>query len=138
MPKICQHEGCNYNIFSHGFCRIHQRDRKDLKLPKTKPRKYILPVSPKQLERQKEYRRVRDFYMANHATCEGKIAGCTIIPTDLHHAFGKNGSLLTDTRYFKALCRHCHDYVHNHVAEARELGLLGKSTEGFIINKKAE
>lgn len=27
--KICNHEGCKYNVFGGGFCKFHQRDRCD-------------------------------------------------------------------------------------------------------------
>src|SRR5580698_11257486 len=29
MPKICNHDGCNYNQFGGGFCKFHQFKRKD-------------------------------------------------------------------------------------------------------------
>lgn len=108
------------------------------KLPKIKPKKHILPVSTKQLERQKEYRRVRDIFMATHLKCQCGRVGCNRPSEDLHHVYGRTSTLLTDTRYFKALSRECHAWCHDNPAEARKLGLLGKSTEGFIINKKAE
>lgn len=132
--KTCNHPSCTNPVFSKGMCKWHVPK----KLPKTKPRKHILPVSPKQLERQKEYRRVRDIFMADHPVCQAKQIGCTREATDCHHVLGKTSSLLTDARYFKALCRNCHNWTHDNPAEARKLGLLGKSTEGFIINKKAE
>jgi len=37
--KTCKHEGCNWPVWGHGFCKFHQRDREDFKAPTIKPRK---------------------------------------------------------------------------------------------------
>lgn len=34
MPKICNKEGCNYPVFSKGYCKMHQYLRTDKKKPK--------------------------------------------------------------------------------------------------------
>lgn len=85
-------------------------------------KKSIAPISEKQKKRLAEYRIVRDAYMANHKWCEAKLNGCTSIATDLHHKAGKVGKLLTDSRYFCALCRNCHSYLEVNPAEAKKLG----------------
>ena len=41
----------------------------------------------------------------------------------IHHAKGRNGSLLTDKRYFKPLCRAHHNWVHKNTKKAIEIGL---------------
>lgn len=87
-------------------------------------RKAIAPISDKQKKRLAEYRVVRDDYMANHKWCEAKLNGCTSIATDLHHKAGKVGALLTDSRYFCALCRSCHTWVGENHSKAKELGLV--------------
>lgn len=80
----------------------------------------IKPISDKQSKRLQEYRKVRDEYMKSKPICEW----CNTSPaTDLHHAAGKIGSLLTDTRYFKALCRGCHTEVELNPRWAKENGL---------------
>ena len=89
--------------------------------PEKKKPKPIPKVSEKQIERLAKYRKVRDGFMANK-TCEAKLDGCTIKATDLHHAKGKIGDLLTDQRYFKALCRNCHSYLEVHPSESKEKG----------------
>lgn len=43
---------------------------------------------------------------------------------DLHHTRGRAGSLLTDWRFFMALCRHCHNWIQDNPAEARHAGLI--------------
>lgn len=83
--------------------------------------KPIPKFSSKQLEQLKKYRKIRDAFMANKK-CEAQLDGCSIKATDLHHAKGKIGDLLTDQRYFKALCRNCHSYLEVHPDEAKEKG----------------
>lgn len=85
--------------------------------------KPIPKVSAKQMKRLAEYRKVRDEFMKLHPTCQAKLSGCTIKASDLHHSKGRTGDLLTDKRYFKALCRKCHGYVETHPEQAKELGL---------------
>lgn len=81
----------------------------------------IKSVSDKKLIELKEYRVVRDRYLAEHKVCEHP--DCKNPSEDLHHAKGRVGSLLTDVRYFKALCRKCHRWCEENVNEAKKLGL---------------
>jgi hypothetical protein len=121
MAKRCAKEGCNYWAIKKGFCKVH-----------SPVKTYVIkPFSDKHLEKMKEYRRVRDFYMADHPKCEAQLEGCTKEATDLHHSRGR-GQFLCDTRYFKALCRHCHRFVEENPLEAKERGLSG---ERFTIKK---
>lgn len=96
---------------------------KEYNLSKTKQsRSYrIKSVSDKKLAELKEYRVVRDGYLDTHKVCEHPE--CKNLSEDLHHAKGRVGSLLTDVRYFKALCRRCHRWVEENVNEAKKLGL---------------
>src|SRR5690606_24927367 len=91
--------------------------------PVKKKPKPILKVSDKQMGRLAKYRKVRDEFMKQHPTCQAKLPGCTIKATDTHHAKGKIGDLLTDKRYFKALCRNCHRTVEESPEMAKEKGL---------------
>lgn len=101
---------------------IHREEVNSAKKPKeVKPRKAIPKVSAKQLENLKKYRKVRDEFMANK-TCEAKLKGCTIKATDLHHRAGRSGNSLTDTEYFMALCRPCHNKIEDGGKWVYELG----------------
>ena len=102
-------------------CKTHYWNyRASLKPVKIKDiSKPISKVSSKQLERLAKYRKIRNEFMANK-NCEAKLQGCTIKATDLHHAKGKIGDLLTDSRYFRALCRNCHNYIETHPNFAKE------------------
>lgn len=84
----------------------------------------IAKSSVKRKEQNKEYKLVRDDYMLAHPYCEGNISFiCTGKATELHHAGGRVGNLLTDTRYFKALCHACHVWAELNPKEAKEMGL---------------
>ena len=99
---------------------IHRDEVNSAKKTKVfEPRKPIAKVSAKQLERLAKYRKIRNEFMTNK-NCEAKLQGCTIKATDLHHAKGKIGDLLTDKRFFKALCRNCHNYIETHPNFAKE------------------
>lgn len=88
---------------------------------KSKSRSYrIKSVSDKKLVELNEYRKKRDAFMKGKL-CE--FPDCKEKATDLHHAKGRTGSLLTDERHFKALCRRCHRWVEENVIEAKRLGL---------------
>lgn len=81
----------------------------------------IKPVSDKQAERLKEYRKVRDEYMATYLVCE--FPECQNKSQDLHHGAGRIGDLLTNTKYFVALCRMHHQWAECNPEEAKKLGI---------------
>lgn len=87
----------------------------------SKPSKKIKSISNNRLKDLSEYRYVRDNYLGEHKVCENP--NCSNPSEDLHHAKGRVGGLLTDVRYFKALCRRCHRWVEDNPEEAKALGL---------------
>lgn len=130
--KVC--DECGGKHYAKNKCKLHYKMPSQIK-PKepTKianytmtKRKPIKPVSDKQTKRLAEYRVVRDKYMKEHPICEARLQGCRTLSTDLHHGAGRNGELLTNLKYFKALCRNCHNWVHENDLEAQELGLSFK------------
>lgn len=72
-------------------------------------------------EPQVEYRKRRKEYMAIHPVCEHP--GCDQPATELHHMRGRIGSLLTDPRWYRALCNRHHREVETHPEDAKKLGL---------------
>lgn len=59
--------------------------------------------------------------MALHPQCER----CkTKKATDLHHKAGRVGQWLCRYEYFAALCRQCHDFIHNNPKEGRKNGWI--------------
>ncbi len=56
--------------------------------------------------------------------CEWPGTGCVREATEIHHARGRVGKMLNDKRYWWALCREHHRYLHDHGKQSRKLGLL--------------
>lgn len=81
----------------------------------------IKSVSDKMLISLREYRKVRDVYMNDHTICEHPE--CSSPSTELHHKKGRVGKLLTDSRYFCALCHDHHEWAEKNPILAKELGL---------------
>lgn len=116
-PASCR--SCWFKIKAQG----ESSEPKSYKTAKNKEsRSYrIKSVSDKKLVELKEYRKKRDAFMKANKVCQ--FPDCKEISTDLHHSKGRVGALLTDERYFKALCRTHHVWCELHPLEAKELGL---------------
>ena len=100
-----------------------------------KPRKRIRPISKAGRARQAEYKKVRqDWLMARaehisddmYVLCDAPACKewQLIDEITIHHTRGRVGSLLCDTRHWRALCLKCHRDVGNNPAWARQVGLL--------------
>lgn len=116
--KKCQLEKCSYNVFSKGYCKIHQYLRTDPK----KPKKSIRKVSLKMVTELQKYRFIRAEYLARYPKCQAKLEGCTKGSTQIHHQKGRIGDLLTDSTHFLAVCHNCHHWIELHPVEAKEKG----------------
>ena len=90
-------------------------------------RKRVRQVSATQREKLMEYARAKALFLMGRTRCER--CNC-VAELELHHRRGRVAALLTDHRYFAALCGKCHRWVHEHPAKARASGWLeqwGKS-----------
>lgn len=99
-PHICTVPDCPFN---GKYCRFHRKD-----------------TVTEEVNRQKEYLKVKKEYMKEHQNCE--FEGCKKRANDLHHKRGRVGDLLTDKRYFLSLCRDHHNWVGLHPVESMERG----------------
>lgn len=115
MAKSCQKEGCNNPRFSKGFCQWHKYLSKDYSVKKP-AKKRINAISEKMKEQLKEYRIVRDIFMKENPCCEI----CSKPSQDLHHKSGR-GKNLCKVDTFMAVCRGCHNFIHNNPKKSREL-----------------
>jgi hypothetical protein len=96
------------------------------------PRTRIRSVSKSQARRLRLYAVIRKTYLLQHPLCEAchkvqPFAGYSPQEKwseEIHHTRGKLGELLFATQFFKAVCRTCHNWIGDHPAQARELGLL--------------
>jgi len=84
--------------------------------PKPEPKakkvpKRIKPLSDKRRIQNDVYLKLRKMYLDTHSLCDVRLIGCTHYATEIHHAEGRTGSLLTDITHFVAICRNCHILV---------------------------
>ena len=84
-------------------------------------------VSKRRASEKTKYRALREEFLLNHPWCEYhlKMNPQRFVPaTEVHHTRGRAGSLYLDTRFWIALSAVGHDWVHNNMEAARQLGLL--------------
>ncbi len=68
------------------------------------------------------YRRQAAAYKIANPTCSGPV--CRQPTSDVHHTRGRSGSLLLDERFWRPVCRKCHDWIAAEPEAARAVGLL--------------
>lgn len=137
--NLCQYEDCEaYTARPDGqWCETHRRaivkqeqdEKKATEKRKallSKPKKiYAKPnkVSEKRKELNKEYSKLAKQFKVDHPECEIKANEfCTIITEDVHHGAGRIGLNLLNMKRWKAACRSCHNYAHDHPKEAFDKG----------------
>lgn len=79
------------------------------------------------VERRSKYAKAKKEYMNNRKfpdSCERCGEHVGIKNLDLHHKAGRAGDLMHDQDFFAALCRNCHNQVHEYPKESREAGWL--------------
>jgi len=86
-----------------------------IKYNKKNPPKKIKRVSNKRKVQEDIYNQLRKVFLNKNPKCEI----CGLKSEDLHHKAGRIGNLLINTKYFMALCRKDHDYVHNNPEESK-------------------
>lgn len=94
-----------------------------------KPRKRINPMSARRRQEMKVYLEKRRQLFRGHPHCQAcPIRGLekSRWSKDCHHLRGRAGSLFLDERFFLAVCRQCHDFIRDNIAEARKLGLVAE------------
>jgi hypothetical protein len=83
--------------------------------------------SPKRIKLDTEYSARRKVFLSLKPMCEAHLPSiCTQQSTDVHHTFdGKDRAThFLDVPTWKAVCRSCHMWIHEHPKSARELDLL--------------
>lgn len=71
---------------------------------------------------QAQYLKQRDAFLRKHYWCEARCA--RQLASDVHHKQGRVGKLLLDETKWVAVCRRCHDWIHDNPKEATERGWL--------------
>ena len=74
-----------------------------------------------------EYSKKRLAFLAVHMSCQAKLVSCTGVATDVHHLYsGKDrDKYYLQINTWKAVCRNCHNYIHDHLSaeDAIKMGL---------------
>ena len=96
------------------------KPRSSSPIKRSATRRAIKPVSDKRAEALKTYAKLKLEWMEGRS-CDrcgkrGKL--------DLHHSRGRIGSLLIEQRFWKSLCRPCHNFVGDNPKQARAEGFL--------------
>lgn len=82
--------------------------------------KSLRPRSVKRAKQEREYSHKRLLFLENNPVCQ--VKGCEMHSDQVHHKKGRIGELLTDERYFLAVCGPHHRYIENHPEEAKKHG----------------
>ncbi len=80
------------------------------------------------------YTKKRKVFLRLRTMCE--LCG-TRASQDVHHRRGRYGSAFLDEKTWMALCRLCHDWIHQHPKEARELGLFCPLSTRELMQERA-
>ena len=90
----------------------------------------LAPVSKKRAKTNRQRAKFVQEELSNRAYCEAKIPQvCTRWSTEIHEPYPRSlGGSILDRANSVAICRMCHRWVHDNVAEAEKIGLL-KRTE---------
>lgn len=117
-----------------------KHEMKPKKPKKTKPKKYIRPVSKALAKQLREYAK-ESGWAKNHA-CRGWPLGICDkhfhMATDRHHSKGRIGSLLNDKRFWVPVCRKAHDWIGANPARAKEFGLILSNWNGTPRNSRKD
>lgn len=86
----------------------------------------ISQVSSKRKKKDQEYLKLRERFLTDFSLCQVAVKGCSVNATDVHHthAGANRDAFYLVQSTWKAVCRNCHDWIHNNPKEARALGYL--------------
>lgn len=85
-------------------------------------------VSPKQRAKNSKRKPMRDAYLAAHPRCETDCGGLAV---DVHEPWTRRrGGPIDDPRNFMAVCRLCHDWIHQNPSTAKWSGWLISAEDG--------
>lgn len=110
--KTCTYPDCDkLTEGTTDYCGTHNREMRKISKAKSVIKKPMNKVSDKQSKRIAEYVKVKDDYLRLNPWCEMHGKPCKAC--DIHHAKGKIGSLLTETKFFVGVCRPAHNWIHD-------------------------
>lgn len=127
----CATENCERLPERNGYCATCNRSKRKAAAPKAKTARRRIPKQSEEgKERMAVYKGIMEMFKVTHPHCavhpvrypELIGRGVRIGTEDVHHKRGKEGDLLYDVRYFLAVCRKCHTWIHDNPELAYEQG----------------
>lgn len=88
---------------------------------------WLRSVSPRQALRNKAWRALKAMLLGLWPVCQATLRSgdkCYSKSVDIHHKHGRLGKWLLFAPMLMAVCRYCHDNIHDHPAWARKIGYL--------------
>ena len=132
--KLKECDGCNKpshiwkNHEGFKYCKYCWSAQKAIDEDKPiKSTVYKIPqVSSKRKKKDAEYLKLRQRFLNEFSMCQVSVAGCSNGATDVHHTYaGANREafyLVQST--WKAVCRNCHNWIHNNPEQAKIMNWL--------------
>ena len=102
--------------------RKAERQAKKMQIVRPMPK-----VTEKRADQLQEYYAIKAEFLIANPCCA--VEGCYLKSVDVHHAKGRQGDLLTNTKWFVPICRKHHDYFQEHSKEAIEKGISVSRTK---------
>lgn len=142
IPGYCSEPDCERPSTRTGRCESHEaaarKEKRNASQPKVAAqplqRTRIAKVSDKRAEQNAEYSKLREAFLKEHPVCQ--VCG-SAEAEDVHHRAGRSNDLLCEVRYFLAVCRTCHNHIHDDPEFAKQNGymILRSAPEGLAIDK---
>lgn len=93
-------------------------------------RRGIAPRSKKQQRLERKRAPIRNAYLRDHPLCERR-PDCATPSIDVHEPWSRaRGGPIFDKRNMMAVCRWCHDYIHQHGIQSEAEGWLIPAARG--------
>lgn len=121
------HQINSLHPFCSPKCKIEYSRSKQAKKVNPKPLKKVTPIrkqSLKRAEQNKEYLKLRKVFLKDNPKCQCK--GCEFKSQDVHHKFDGSDrqKYFLDVSTWLAVCMYCHNWIHEHSIESKQLGYL--------------
>ena len=78
--------------------------------------------TPKRAKQEREYKKLAIVHLNDNPVCEAGLDCCSYNSEQIHHKKGRIGNLLTDVRYFLAVCFACPHWIELNPKEAFKRG----------------
>ena len=97
--------------------------------PEPKPKAKPKPIKQRSAKRAKDdrvYLKLRSEYLTNNPYCQAKLSNCSYNALEIHHthAGADRNKYYLITPTWMAVCRNCHNEIHNNPKRAKTLGFL--------------